>query len=67
MAKQSKIEKAIDKRVEKAYYASCSGIQVNMMDIGKIFNAGRVACANGASEDELKTVIRAFVETIRMN
>jgi hypothetical protein len=62
-----KQQKQIDRRVEQAYYATCSGVQINMMDIGKVFNAGRKAIAEGADEDSLRSTIVEFVETIRKN
>jgi len=60
-------QKQIDKRIERAYYATCSGVQINIMDIGKVFDAGRKALAEGADEAGLKTAIVEFVETIRQN
>ena len=59
--------KAIDKRVEQAYYATCSGVQINIMNIGKVFAAGRAALAAGADETGLRAAIVEFVETIREN
>jgi len=58
-------EKALDKRVERAYYATCEGIAINIMDIGKVFKVGREALAAGADEATLRQAIRDFVETIR--
>lgn len=60
-------QKALDKRVEQAYYATCSGVQISIMDIGKVFTEGRKALVNGADEDLLRLTIRKFVETIRKN
>jgi hypothetical protein len=60
-------KKQIDKKVEQAYYASCSGIQISIMDIGKVFAAGRASFEAGADDETLKADIRAFVETIRHN
>jgi hypothetical protein len=65
--KQTKEQKAIDKRVEAAYYRTCSGIQINIMDIGKVFAVGRDALAKGVDEPGLEHVIREFVDTIRHN
>jgi hypothetical protein len=67
MAKKSKADKAADRRVELAYYASCSGIEIMMMDIPKVFAFGRGEIDRGASDDDLQLAIRAFVETIRHN
>ncbi len=60
-------QKRIDKRVELAYYASCQNIQINVLDISKVFAVGRTAIAEDADEDTLKAKIREFVETIRKN
>lgn len=54
----------IDARVEAAYYATCSGIAI---DISKVFAAGRIAATDGADDETLRTKIRAFVDTIRKN
>jgi len=67
MAKQTKQEKAADKLVERLYGESCSGVQINIMDISKVFSVGRSAIAQGKTEEETKTAIVAFVETIRCN
>jgi hypothetical protein len=50
MAKNSK--KTIDKRIERAYYAKCGGIQINVMDIGEVFAVGdRFLAANAGITD----------------
>ncbi len=67
MAKQSRAEKLMDREVEVAYYASCSGIQVDIMDIGKVFAKGRELIAAGKHGEELQAGIRAFVDTIKKN
>lgn len=64
--KQSKAEKIADKRVERAYYATCSGIQINMMDIGKVFAYGRMQIEAGVDDAALQSAIRNYVETIRV-
>lgn len=65
MARKSR--KAIDRRVEQAYYRTCEGVQIDIMDIGKVFDVGREAVHSGADEPELEEAIVQFVATIRKN
>lgn len=76
MAKTNKAlsAKKLDAFIESIYYKNCSGIEINIMDIGKVFAAGRVAYAeafaNGAGTEIPFFVTRAvvdFVNTIRKN
>jgi hypothetical protein len=60
-------KKINENRIQAAYQAGCSGIQVNLMDIGKIFKVGETAIAEGADDAVLQQRIRTFVDSIRQN
>lgn len=62
-------KKQIDKRIERAYYKHCSGIQIDIMDIGKVFRESHKWLANNPTitDDALGAGILAFVNTIRKN
>ncbi len=62
-----KQKNAIDDRIQAIYRARCSGIQIDVMDIGKIFDKGYEVIATGANDQVLGDAIAAFVETIRQN
>lgn len=62
--RQSKAEKLIDKRIEVAYRSTCSGIAINIMDIGKVFAEGRKLIATGVDDAALGDGLRKFVDTI---
>jgi hypothetical protein len=65
----------LDKRIESIYYKRCSGIQIDIMDIPKIFNVARAAYMDIPellrSEEyvtrELTKTIVFYVDTIRKN
>jgi hypothetical protein len=56
-----------DARINRVYAQRCSGIEVNIMDIGKVFKVGQQAIAEGADDAALGDRIAAYVETIRQN
>lgn len=60
-------EKRANKRIERLYYASCSGVTIPLYDIPKVFAAGRVAVDAGGDDAAVTKAIVAFVETIRKN
>ena len=60
-------EKKIDKKVESLYYKRCSGIQINVMDIGAVFKVGKAAALAGLSDEQIGNEIFNFVQTIRKN
>ena len=57
-----------DKRIDAAYRTTCSGIQIDIMDIGKVFEHGRrLITMDHVNDEQLRFGIREYVETIRQN
>lgn len=67
VAKTKRQQARDEKRIEQAYYRSCSGVQIDIMDIGKVFKAGHAALLAGADEAGLEKAVVDFVQTIRRN
>lgn len=65
--KQSATLRAIDRRIEDVYRQHCTGVQIDIMDIGRVFEAGRRAIAAGADDTALTAAVVGFVESIRKN
>lgn len=42
----------LDKLIEAAYYRNAQGVQINIMDINKVFTAGRAAHAAGTDVEQ---------------
>lgn len=59
--------KAAEKKVEAIYYKNCSGVEINIMDIGKIFKVGLTSIAEGDDDAATTKKIVDFVNTIRSN
>ena len=62
--KQTKAEKQADKRIEQAFYKNCSGIQINIFDISKVFAEGRKLVAEGKTDEELGAGLLTFTKSI---
>lgn len=57
--------RALDKRIERIYYANCSGVQIDIMDIGKVFAAGRLVAHDG--DEAITKAVLAKVAELRKN
>ncbi len=64
MARQSKADKQLDAEITRLYTQNCSGIQIDMMDIPKVFAEAKKARAEGR---DMKDAIVSFVQKIRKN
>ncbi len=64
---QKAAAKALDARIQRAYGLACSGIQINLLDIPKVYAEGRKAIEAGADDAALQEAIKAFVAKIRQN
>jgi len=64
--KERTLKKNRDVRIERAYYQNCSGVQIDILDISKVFDHGHeVILANPAiTEPELGKAVKDFVATI---
>ena len=60
--------KADAARIQRLYGERCSGIQINVMDIGKVFKVAERAMADSdISDNDLGDLIAAYVNEIRVN
>lgn len=56
--------KKLDLQISAAYHEACDGVQIDIFDIGRVFDEGKKALVEGR---DLKTALREFVEGIRKN
>lgn len=61
---QKKQNRANETRIERAYRTTCAGIQIDLMDIGKVFAFGHKAIERGEDQPTLEASILAYVKTI---
>lgn len=66
-AKPTKAEKLADKRIEEAYYRTCSGVQIPIMKIPAIFRSVRAAMKPDTTDEQLDVLVKVTVDMIRVN
>lgn len=59
-AKQSKAQRVLDAQIDTIVRQRCSGLAINILDIGQVFTAGYTAAAEG------RDVETAVVDTYRL-
>jgi hypothetical protein len=57
----------IDRKIEAIYYKHCQGVTINVMDIGKVFEAGRLAALAGLSDEAIISAVLAKVAELRQD
>jgi hypothetical protein len=74
MKKQTRAEKLIDKRIEQAYYRTCSGVQIPMLAIPGIFRSVREQLKDAQergfpylTDEQLDVLVKVTVEVFRVN
>ena len=67
MARKSSKKNPVDVRIEKLYHERCSGVQLNIMDLPKVWKYARSVAETGVNDVVLGDSIAAFVEKIRTN
>jgi hypothetical protein len=62
-----KQKKLNDARINRIYGQRCSGVQINIMDIGKVFKVAEAGIVAGMNDQTLGDVIVAYVNEIKTN
>jgi hypothetical protein len=62
------VQRKQDKMIERAFYLSCTGLAISILDIDKVFKHGRRLIEennwNEFNTGELAADLRAYVETL---
>lgn len=60
-------QKTKDRLINALYHRHCSGIQIDIMDIGKVFKEGERLLASGLTDEDAGNGLRAFTLSIAKN
>lgn len=55
--------KRIDREIDAAFYRRCANVQINILDIPKVFAAGRAAAVAG---QDIEAAVVAAVATLQI-
>jgi hypothetical protein len=64
MPRMTKAEKLVEMEVERSFKVHGSGVQFDIMDLGKITEAGKSAAKAGTNIEE---AVKAAIQTYRKN
>ena len=56
-------DKSLDKQIEAIFYAYAAGVQVSILDISKIFEAGRKAARE---DDNVEVAVRRAIDQFKV-
>ena len=62
-----KKQTATDRRISAACARAANGIQINIMDVSRVYAVAESAVKSGADDAGLEKAIADFVQTIRQN
>jgi len=63
--KASTVQKAQDRLIEAIYYRHAQGVQISILDIPKVYAAGRAAIAAGGDLDAVRAAVVGAVDALR--
>lgn len=55
----------LDKLIEQTYYDNCRGIEISVLDISKVFQAGRAAAMANGAEINLAAMTQAVIAKVQ--
>ena len=61
--KQKQLDEA---RIDRIFGLRCSGVQIPVMELGKIFRVGQAGIALGMNDDALGDAIAAAADAVRV-
>jgi hypothetical protein len=67
MKMTKKQQKAQDARINRLYCQNCSGLEINVLDISKVFREGHRLIAEGADDAALAAGLLAFTQQLARN
>jgi hypothetical protein len=65
-AKASRRRETVDQLIDRIYRRRCSGIAINVLDIGKVYAAGHSAFYAGGTVTEIEAAVVAKLEELKV-
>jgi hypothetical protein len=65
-AKASRRRETVDQLIDRIYRRRCSGVAINVLDIGKVYAAGHLAFYAGGTVAEIEAAVVAKMEELKV-